>query len=851
MLAVCEVVNGPHRILAAITALIAVALALATNVASTLVPQEWAKDHALVVWIAAGALALLAVVLATAGNTTSEASTVNQPSGPVVFAQPGATVSIQTSDSAASTPVEAAPGQVVVGEIPGRPPVYVGRDEVEQLSALLAGGERITTLNGGRGAGKTQVAAEYARRTIREGGSLVAWIPADDPGKMVSALREVAVRLHIATAEDDSEHAARLLRDDLAVRAEDAVLVFDDARDPDAIRPYLPSSGSSRIILTSTSRAFASLGSEILIGVFDRAESTAYLAGRTKLDDLEGAESVAEELGDLPLGLAQAATVIVRRGLGYARYLEQEQALPLDTMLPADHGDAYPHGLAAAILLSVGVVEEDDRSGVTSTVLQTISLLSEDGARRDILAQLTEVDAPRLDEVLGHLVEASLLVWTDDRSAAVMHRLVSRAIRDQLQRSGDLAEIVSAVADALHPLIDQEEGLAWRMREQTAEAVNHAMALWGVAGRAARTGDFDLEALRDAFHVAHATIKRLRANADVSRAIGEATAVTNTIHDLLGPDDRDVLVARNELAGAYIDAGALKQGISLYEAVVADSERIQGVEHLDTLIARNNLARSYRHAGRAGEAIPLYEAVLESNMNSSGADHFHTYIARNNLAEVYVDVGRIEEGVALFRLNLAYREQALGDDHPNTLLSRCNLASALAAAGAIDEALALHKATVADRERVLGADHPDTLTSRNNLASTHRRAGQLEQAIALLEANHNDLVRLLGPEHPNTLVAQSNLASTYGDAGQTDRCIALHEATLADLIRLLGPTHPSTLISRNNLAGVYSQLGQADRAVQMLTEALADAETVFDLEHPTRAALRENLQAAKQDREEA
>src|SRR5450631_1527441 len=51
-------------ILAGVAALCAVLLALSTNVASSLVPQEWAKHHAVWVWAATGVLAVTSVCLA-------------------------------------------------------------------------------------------------------------------------------------------------------------------------------------------------------------------------------------------------------------------------------------------------------------------------------------------------------------------------------------------------------------------------------------------------------------------------------------------------------------------------------------------------------------------------------------------------------------------------------------------------------------------------------------------------------------------------------------------------------------------------------------------------------------------
>ncbi|RSM32828.1 tetratricopeptide repeat-containing protein, partial [Amycolatopsis balhimycina DSM 5908] len=72
----------------------------------------------------------------------------------------------------------------------------------------------------------------------------------------------------------------------------------------------------------------------------------------------------------------------------------------------------------------------------------------------------------------------------------------------------------------------------------------------------------------------------------------------------------DTLSSRNNLAYAYQAMGDLGRAIPLYEANLADSERVLGPDHPDTLSSRNNLAYAYQAMGDLGRAIPLYEANL-------------------------------------------------------------------------------------------------------------------------------------------------------------------------------------------------------------------------------------------------
>ncbi|HPB73618.1 MAG TPA: tetratricopeptide repeat protein, partial [Phycicoccus sp.] len=51
--------------------------------------------------------------------------------------------------------------------------------------------------------------------------------------------------------------------------------------------------------------------------------------------------------------------------------------------------------------------------------------------------------------------------------------------------------------------------------------------------------------------------------------------------------------------------------IPLYEATLADRERVLGPVHPDTLTSRNDLAAAYHAAGDLTRAIPLYEEAVK------------------------------------------------------------------------------------------------------------------------------------------------------------------------------------------------------------------------------------------------
>src|ERR1035441_2715574 len=166
-----------------------------------------------------------------------------------------------------------------------------------------------------------------------------------------------------------------MVRHWLEASGDRCLLVFDSAADADLLRPYLPAAGSARVLITSNRQSVADLGTPVGVDVFTPAEAAAFLAGWTGLADQGGAGELAEELGHLPLALAQAAAVIRGQQPAYGTYLERLRALPVGEYLTRRPGQPYPHGVAEAVLLSLEAVRAFDRAGACGGVMEVLSVL--------------------------------------------------------------------------------------------------------------------------------------------------------------------------------------------------------------------------------------------------------------------------------------------------------------------------------------------------------------------------------------------------------------------------------------------------------------------------------------------
>ena len=634
-----------------------------------------------------------------------------------------------------------------MGDIPAEAPGFRPRGGL--LAELDRAPARVSVIHavaGRHGAGSTQVAAAYARAKLQAGWRLVAWVNGAETGSLLAGLAAVAD----ATGLTDDESgrgitdAAATVRQWLETDGDRCLLVFDDVSDPAALAAFVPADGLARVLITSTRESGANLGSVVPVDVFSAAEASAFLAGRTGLDDEAGAAEVAAVLGHLPLALALAAPVIRGQRHGYARYLDRLQTIPIEASLTGDDGQRYPDGVVRAVLLSLAAVREADRTGMCTRVMQIMAVLSAAGVRRELLYVAgragvlasggRRVEAALVDRALEWLSDRSLLTFSLDGQTVAMHRPVAHVVRYGLARRERLGAVCWVAASVLEA---------------------HAIA---VAGSQDHQG--------------------------VRGIPQQVTALLHNTAELAGEVDEELAetLLRLRFIALYhlIELGdSTPQAIAVGEPLTADLERLLGPGHPDTLNARNSLAAAYLAADRVAEAIPLFEQTLAVLQGQLGADHLDTLTSQNNLASAYQDAGRVAEAIQLYELNLAARERLLGPDHPGTLTSQGNLAAAYLAAGRVAEAIPLLEQTLASRERLLGSDHPDTQTSRKNLAKAYQDAGRAAEAVPLLERTSAGRSRVPRSDHPRTQISRKNLATAHQGEDGVAKPILPPEQTLA------------------------------------------------------------------------
>ncbi|MFJ9871332.1 tetratricopeptide repeat protein [Streptomyces sp. NPDC101165] len=674
-----------------------------------------------------------------------------------------------------------------VGVFPPRALSFQHRAEVDQLRAAVdSGGAAVLTqvLTGTGGVGKTQLAADYARTAWDSGEvDVLVWISASSRSAITAGYAQAGVEV-LAADPREPEQAARAFLAWLDPKAGQKpcrwLVVLDDVADPADMRGWWPPTNrAGRALVTTRRREAALTGAgrhQVTVGLFTPQEAAAYvtseLAAHDRHEPTDQVDSLASELGYLPLALAQSAAYLVDADLTCASYREllANRIRKLADLLPESGAlpDDQTATVAATWALSIERANQIRPAGLARPMLQLTSMLDPNGIPaaaltcQPALVHLTEHRTPTGTGATHHSAQVS----AEDAALALraLHRLSlidhSPSTPHQAVRVHQL--IQRAVRDTLPPC--QHDQLALT-------AADALTAAWPAVER-----DTVLA-------------QALRAN---------TTALVRTAEDALYRPAAPTVLFR--LGISLGESGQVTTARDHFEHMAVTACNRLGPDHPDTLTTRSHHARWRGEAGDAAGAAAELAELLADQTRVLGPDHLHTLITRHSLARRRGAAGDVAGAVSAFEDLLADETRVLGPEHPHTLIVRHNLALWRGEAGDVAGAASAFEDLLADRIRLLGTDHPDTLATRHDLAQFRGRARDAAGAAAAFEDLLADQTRVLGPDHPHTLITRHSLAWCRGEAGDAIGATAALTELLADRIRVLGSDHPHTLATQHDLA---------------------------------------------------
>ncbi|WP_223838483.1 NB-ARC domain-containing protein [Saccharopolyspora pogona] len=210
---------------------------------------------------------------------------------------------------------------VVPRQLPQAVAPFAGQaDELAALHAVLADSARavvISAVEGATGIGKTALAVHWANQVADRfpGGQLYADLRGSDPSGWPARPGDVLRSFLEALGEDriPSDVAAQAARYRTLLADKRVLVVLDDVRDAEQVRPLLPGGSNSFIVLTSRNPLTGLIvegARSLMLDVLSAGEARELLVRRLGEDRLAAEPQAADELIELCGRLPQALSVV-------------------------------------------------------------------------------------------------------------------------------------------------------------------------------------------------------------------------------------------------------------------------------------------------------------------------------------------------------------------------------------------------------------------------------------------------------------------------------------------------------------------------------------------------------------
>jgi tetratricopeptide (TPR) repeat protein len=716
------------------------------------------------------------------------------------------------ASAASQRQVRAAPADT----LPTETARFVGRAaELAELLRPPGSGPQVVVVEGMPGVGKTALAVHAARQLSDQypDGQLYLNLHSHDGGSPSLDAAEALHRL-LRMLAVPAEQIPDLLGDRVTqwraqLSRRQAVVILDDAAQPDQIRPLLPATGQS-LVLVTTRRRLLGLGDArtLTLDVLSRDDAVA-LFRRDASDeigrDADQVTAVVNLCGRLPLAIQLTAGRAAHdQAVRLGDLIEELSQSPVRL---GGAGAASPE-VISAFDLSYRALEPDHQRFFRRLGVSPCTSFGLPAA-----AALAGATVAEAEKALATLLDHHLLARAEDDRFR-FHDLIRgyaavRAARDdpeaeQRQAIGRLLDYyLDATTQAQEALGTREDATAWLEAE------------WRDILQAARHGGRH-EWKRQCADLTHLLAGFLEIKACWDDAVSAHSQALRAARDLGDPP---------RIARASLDLSAVYQQIGRHDASRVPAEEAAGIyrsladrngeaEAVDRIgmalqrVARSREALAYFHEARmlyeeAGDRLGVAGALGHAGIacwhlgrGSEALDHLKEAVslyreardrrgeakALNNLGRIHLYCGYHRDALKAYELSLRIFKEIGGKQ--NQAILHHNIGSVYHYKGSYEEGLAHCRQALAIYREI--GDLPDEADVLNDIGAIYQSASAYEEALV-----HHEKAQQIAEQTGNQaqqLVALRRIADIHRGLGRYDEAIE-HYRTALSLVREIGDAY--------------------------------------------------------------
>ena len=679
-----------------------------------------------------------------------------------------------------------------------RNPNFTGREQLlQELRASLTSGRTaaIVPIAGLGGAGKTQLALEYAYRHTDDY-EIVWWVRAEEPVTLTGGYAKLATELGLPEKDlADQQATAAAVRSWLGHHS-GWLLILDNAPHPDDCRDRLPPGAAGHVLITSRDPNWGSVAKPLKLPVLPRAEAVEFLQKRCGRDEPAAAGELCGALGDLPLALEQAGAYIESTASSIAEYLALYRSRPRELLNDA---------VAATWQISFERLQTEAPEALD--LLYLTAFLAPD----DIDPKLVSPAFP--DAMQFNSAKAALrrysLIDVGGGSIAV-HRLVQAVTRDRLASRGEEAKWAEAAVKLVNSAFpfDLDVVETWN---PSARLLPHALA---ATGHSERLG-VAMESTGRLLNVAGLYLDNRGQLGEAGQALKRALAIAEKVH---GPDHPDVAALANNIGAILQAQGDLAGALQYTQRALAIDEKVYGPDHPNVATLANNIGQILQAQGDLPGALQYTQRALAIDERVYGPDHPNVARDANNIGTILQAQGDLAGALQYTQRALAIGENVYGPDHPKVAIRANNISQILQAQGDLPGALQYAQRALAIDEKVYGLDHSEVATDASNIGAILKDQGDLAGALQYTQRALLIDERIFGPDHPNVATRASNIGGILLAQGDLTGALPYAQRALRILQATYGPENPRTQTVSTNLATLQQALAKRRKRIPPATD---------------------------------
>ena len=646
------------------------------------------------------------------------------------------------------------------------------------------------------GIGKTQIALEYIYKYHYEY-DIIWWLKSENTASLLSDYINLSKQIDIEE-NSDQRLAVQKVRHWLN-QHQNWLLIFDNVANPQDIKDLLPQSSNGHALITTRHQVWDTFRYVNQISEWNPEECSKYLQTRTNQDDNQSAITIANEMGGLPLAVAQAASYINEAHLSLSQYLTLYKSRHRELLIKEGRPTEYPETVYTTWSLALEALNK--MYPEAQEILAICSFLSPEKISRELILNIM-TNVPKdfgqhsnewyLSSGIRVLCRYSLIGAHQEFIS--IHKLVQQVVQYKLS---DIDRYVY-----------YNICLATLYKSFPSDAIN---------------------------------------NVDVWQKCEQLYLHANALFVNIS-DEQEFLI---EISKLMMNVARYLFGRSLYleaEQLFSHAVKIRkdklGKEHPNYAVSLGMLATTRVELGKYREAELLYQEDLELTKLNFGESHSHYATCLHNLASVLYYQGKYEEAEHLIVEAIAIHEKQAEMNHIEYSKSLNTLGVLLNSQGKYSQAEDLLRLSLKERRKKLLNDPIGYTAGINSLVQCLERQNKYEEAESLTREAIKIFEIQIGTNHLNYALLLTSLSSLLSNQERYDEAELLIHQSIDLMGSILGKSHPHFAGGLNNLAALKSKQGMNQEAEVLFRKALEIYKEIYDVDHPDYASILNNLASA-------